>query len=76
MPGRRDQAACGLIEAQDEWQDSDHRFFRDESMALPNPPEPTAIEPPAETGPALALPYCEAVDAGSVRVVARHGLGR
>jgi putative transposase len=38
-------AACVLIEAHDEWQDSDRRYLSEESMALLNPPEPTALEP-------------------------------
>jgi len=38
-------SACVLIEAHDEWQDSDRRYLREESMALLNPPAPTALEP-------------------------------
>jgi putative transposase len=38
-------SACVLIEAHDEWQDSDRRYLSEESMALLNPPTPTAIEP-------------------------------
>jgi putative transposase len=38
-------SACVLIEAHDEWQDSDRRYLSEESMALLNPPAPTAIEP-------------------------------
>ncbi len=34
-----------LIEAHDEWQDSDRRYLSEESMALLNPPAPTALEP-------------------------------
>jgi putative transposase len=34
-----------LIEAHDEWQDSDRPYLSEESMALPNPPESTALEP-------------------------------
>ena len=34
-----------LIEAHDEWQDSDRRYLSEESIALLNPPEPTALEP-------------------------------
>jgi hypothetical protein len=37
--------ACVLIEAHDEWQDSDRRYLSEESMALLNPPAPTALEP-------------------------------
>ena len=37
-------SACVLIEAHDEWQDSDRRYLSEESMALLNPPAPTAIE--------------------------------
>jgi len=32
-----------LIEAHDEWQDSDRRYLSDESMALLTPPAPTLI---------------------------------
>jgi putative transposase len=46
-------SACVLIEAHDEWQDSDRRYLSEGSMALLNPPEPTALEtkttPPAKT---------------------------
>jgi putative transposase len=38
-------AGCVLIEAHDEWQDSDRRYLSEESMALLNPPPPTALEP-------------------------------
>lgn len=34
-----------LIEAHDEWQDSDRRYLSEESMALLNPPAPTVLEP-------------------------------
>jgi putative transposase len=34
-----------LIEAHDEWQDSDRRYLSEESMALLNPPEPVVLEP-------------------------------
>ena len=37
-------AACVLIEAHDEWQDSDRRYLSEESMALLNPPAPTVLE--------------------------------
>jgi putative transposase len=37
-------SSCVLIEAHDEWQDSDRRYLSEESMALLNPPEPTALE--------------------------------
>ena len=37
-------SACVLIEAHDEWQDSDRRYLSEASMALLNPPPPTAIE--------------------------------
>jgi putative transposase len=37
-------SACVLIEAHDEWQDSDRRYLSEESMALLNPPAPTAIQ--------------------------------
>jgi len=38
-------AACVLIEAHDEWQDSDRRYLSEESMALLNPPPATALQP-------------------------------
>ena len=38
-------SACVLIEAHDEWQDSDRRYLSEESMALLNPPPPTLLEP-------------------------------
>ncbi len=38
-------SACVLIEAHDEWQDSDRRYLSEASMALLNPPAPTALEP-------------------------------
>jgi putative transposase len=37
-------SACVLIEAHDEWQDSDRRYLSEESMALLNPPAPTLLE--------------------------------
>ena len=43
-------SACVLIEAHDEWQDSDRRYLSEESMALLNPPAPTVLEP--KTSPA------------------------
>ncbi len=42
-------SACVLIEAHDEWQDSDRRYLSEESMALLNPPAPTALEPRRDT---------------------------
>jgi len=42
-------SACVLIEAHDEWQDSDRRYLSEASMALLTPPPPTAIEPKAPT---------------------------
>ena len=38
-----------LIEAHDEWQDSDRRYLSEEFMALLNPPAPTALEPKTTT---------------------------
>ncbi len=38
-------AGCVLIEAHDEWQVADRRYLSEASMALLNPPEPTALEP-------------------------------
>ncbi|SHN52754.1 Transposase (or an inactivated derivative) [Geodermatophilus obscurus] len=37
-------ASCVLIEAHDEWQVCDRRYLSEASMALLNPPEPTALE--------------------------------
>ncbi len=42
-------SACVLIEAHDEWQDSDRRYLSEESMALLNPPAPTQLEPTASS---------------------------
>jgi putative transposase len=42
-------SACVLIEAHDEWQDSDRRYLSEASMALLNPPPPTVLE--AKTAP-------------------------
>jgi putative transposase len=46
-------SACVLIEAHDEWQDSDRRYLSEESMSLLNPPAPTALQttktPPSST---------------------------
>jgi len=46
-------SSCVLIEAHDEWQDSDRRYLSEESMALLNPPTPTVLQtkptPPATT---------------------------
>ena len=46
-------SSCVLIEAHDEWQDSDRRYLSEESMALLNPPAPTVLQakktPPAKT---------------------------
>jgi putative transposase len=52
-------SSCVLIEAHDEWQDSDRRYLSEESMALLNPPAPTVLEakntPPADaTGKEIA----------------------
>ena len=38
-------SACVLIEAHDEWQDTDRRYLSEESMALLNPPAPTLLQP-------------------------------
>jgi putative transposase len=38
-------SACVLIEAHDEWQDSDRRYLSEESMALLYPTAPTEITP-------------------------------
>lgn len=42
-------SSCVLIEAHDEWQDSDRRYLSEESMALLNPPAPTSPEPKTTT---------------------------
>ncbi len=42
-------SSCVLIEAHDEWQDSDRRYLSEESMALLNPPAPTILEPKTST---------------------------
>jgi putative transposase len=47
-------AACVLIEAHDEWQDSDRRYLSEESMALLNPPPATALPPRPSTEEPLA----------------------
>jgi putative transposase len=38
-------AGCVLMETHDEWQVSDRRYLSEASMALLNPPAPTALEP-------------------------------
>ena len=42
-------SSCVLIEAHDEWQDSDRRYLSEESMALLNPPAPTLLAPKEPT---------------------------
>ncbi len=42
-------SSCVLIEAHDEWQDSDRRYLSEESMALLNPPAATALKPKKTT---------------------------
>ena len=42
-------SSCVLIEAHDEWQDSDRRYLSEESMALLNPPALTVLEPKTTT---------------------------
>ena len=42
-------SSCVLIEAHDEWQDSDRRYLSEESMALLHPPAPTVLEPKTTT---------------------------
>jgi putative transposase len=37
-------SSCVLIEAHDEWQDSDRRYLSEESMALLNPPAPAILQ--------------------------------
>lgn len=37
-------SSCVLIEAHDEWQESDRRYLSEESMALLNPPAPAVLE--------------------------------
>jgi hypothetical protein len=41
--------ACVLIEARDEWQVAKRRYLSEGSMALLNPPEPTALTPASAT---------------------------
>ena len=41
--------ACVLIEAHDEWQVAERRYLSEGSMALLNPPEPTALTPTSTT---------------------------
>jgi len=50
-------SSCVLIEAHDEWQDSDRRYLSEESMALLNPPAPTVLEP--KSTPATKTPRKE-----------------
>jgi putative transposase len=40
--------ACVLIEAHDEWQVAERRYLSEGSMAVLNPPTPTAINPAAQ----------------------------
>src|SRR3954466_9393044 len=47
-------AACVLIEAYDEWQDSDRRYLSEETLALLNPPPATALPPRPSTEEPLA----------------------
>lgn len=42
-------SSCVLIEAHDEWQDSDRRYLSEESLALLNPPAPTELRPEKTT---------------------------
>ena len=50
-------SSCVLIEAHDEWQDSDRRYLSEHSMALLNPPAPTVLEP--KTASPNATPHKE-----------------
>ena len=52
-------SACVLIEAHDEWQDSDRRYLSEESMALLNPPPATALPP----GPSIDEPLAQPTQA-------------
>jgi putative transposase len=38
-------SSCVLIEAHDQWQDSDRRYLSEGCMALLTPPAPTLLEP-------------------------------
>jgi len=49
-------AACVLIEAHDEWQDSDRRYLSEESMNLLTPPPATALQPKPPATKALEQP--------------------
>ena len=40
-------SACVLIEAHDEWQDTDRRYLSEETMALLNPTPTTLLDSPA-----------------------------
>jgi putative transposase len=50
-------AACVLIEAHDEWQDTDRRYLSEASMALLYPTPPVALPtPPTPTEEVIATP--------------------
>ena len=48
--------ACVLIEAHDEWQVADRRYLSEGSMALLNPPAPTALAPTDTTKEVIDTP--------------------
>ena len=53
-------AACVLIEAHDEWQDSDRRYLSEASMALLKPAEPTPLKPRTLTSGQVLDPAADA----------------
>ena len=63
-------SSCVLIEAHDEWQDSDRRYLSEESMALLNPPAPTFLEP--KTATPDTTPSKEIAATASLPSLAQH----
>ncbi len=53
-------SACVLIEAHDEWQDSDRRYLSEASMALLKPPAPTPLQPRSITSGQALDPAADA----------------
>jgi len=53
-------SACVLIEAHDEWQDSDRRYLSEASMALLKPAEPTPLKPRTLTSGQVLDPAADA----------------
>ncbi len=48
-------SACVLIEAHDEWQDSDRRYLSEESITLLVPPAPSPLPTTSATTPTKQL---------------------